>query len=249
MAETKKADILGVYVDDITMAAAVDEIFDGKTRGKRISVFTPNAEMIMEARKDPEFLQILNKGSFVVPDGAGVLLGAKILGENIREKVAGVELVENILAEGTPLSIYVFGGKPGIAEKAARKIESLYSHITVCGTDHGYHSQDESATVLNNIISAAPDLLLVGLGVPRQEKWIASNIGSFESIICIGCGGTIDVFSGEVKRAPRFFIKMNLEWLYRLMKQPSRLGRMMRIPRFLSLCIKKRLFGTSKRSS
>lgn len=248
MTKHSKADVLGVQVDNITMAEAVDAILGIKGGKRSFSVYTPNAEMVMEAMKDRSFKDILNRASMVIPDGAGVVIGARILGETITEKVAGVDLVENILSSGRALSLYIFGGKPGIAEKAASNISEKYKEISICGTDHGYYSTTENDSVVERIIAANPDLILVGLGVPRQEKWIDSNINKFDSAVCIGCGGTIDVFSGEVKRAPGFFIKMNLEWFYRLLKQPSRLTRMLRIPVFLMLCIKKRISGRSKRS-
>lgn len=248
MAKNSKANVLGVQVDNITMAEAVDTILGIKGGKRSFSVYTPNAEMVMEARKSSSFMDILNRASMVVPDGAGVVIGAHILGEKITEKVAGVDLVENIFSSGKKLSLYIFGGKPGIAEKAALNISGKYKNISICGTDHGYHSTNENDSVVERIIAASPDLILVGLGVPRQEKWIDSNINKFDSAVCIGCGGTIDVFSGEVKRAPGFFIKMNLEWFYRLIKQPSRLTRMLRIPVFLILCIIERLFGRLKRS-
>ena len=240
LTEKRKADVLGVMIDNVTMAEAVDGILGAQAAGSNVSVFTPNSEMVMEALKDPSLMDILNKASFVVPDGAGVVLGARILKENIKEKVAGVDLVGNILASGKSLSVFIFGGKPGVAERAAENIEKRFNGIHVCGTDHGYHKPEETAAVIEGIVKAEPDLLLVGLGVPRQEKWIAENISKFKSSVCIGCGGTIDVFAGEVKRAPSFFIKMNLEWFYRLIKQPARLKRMLRIPVFLLLCLKKR---------
>lgn len=248
MAEHGKADVLGVQVDNITMAEAVDAILGIRGSKTSFSIYTPNAEMVMEAKKNSSFMDILNRASMVVPDGAGVVIGARILGEAITEKVAGVDLVENILSSGEKLSLYIFGGKPGVAEKAASNISEKYKEISICGTDHGYHSTKENDSVIERIVAAKPDLLLVGLGVPRQEMWIDANISKFDSVVCIGCGGTIDVFSGEVKRAPGFFIKMNLEWFYRLIKQPSRLTRMLRIPVFLILCIKERIFGRSKRS-
>ena len=245
MAENKKADVLGVLVDNITMPDAVSKILEKQRNGNNVSVFTPNSEMVMEARKDSSFMVILNEASMVIPDGAGVVLGAKILGEQITEKVAGVDLVKNILSSGTPLSVYIFGGKPGVAEKAASNIEGKYKEISICGADHGYHPAEENDAVVKKILLSSPDLLLVGLGVPGQEKWIAENINKFDATICIGCGGTIDIFSGEVKRAPGIFIKLNLEWFYRLVKQTSRITRMLRIPVFLMLCTVRRVFGRS----
>lgn len=238
-----KVDVLGVNIDNITMNKATETILSAVDESLPFSVFTPNAEMVMEAYSDNDFLSIINSASMVVPDGSGVILGAKFLGKDIKEKVAGVELVQSILESGKELSVFIYGGKPGKAAKAAKNIESEYAGIHVCGTEHGYISEEKNGFLTEKISCSDPDIVLVGLGVPRQEKWIASNSDKISKTVFIGCGGTIDILSGESRRAPSFFIKLHLEWLYRLIREPRRLPRMMRIPLFLFLCLKKRISG------
>ena len=235
-----KVDVLGVKVDNITMVEAVEGILSAAGGTLPFSVFTPNSEMIMEARKAPSFMSVLNSASLVVPDGSGVILGARFMGKRIKEKVAGVELVQNILSSGMELSLFIYGGKPGVAGKAAENIRSLYRNITVCGTEHGYLDERDKNALPEKIRLSSPDIVLVGLGVPAQENWIHENSGKIGGAVFIGCGGTIDILSGEARRAPSVFIRLHLEWLYRLLKEPSRIGRMMRIPVFLFLCLKKR---------
>jgi len=240
-----KVNILGLKIDDVTMGEAVGKVLSfTKERGCSM-VFTPNAEMAMAAVKNSSLMNVLNGSDMTVPDGAGVVLGAKLLKTPVREKVAGVDLIKSVLSSGETLSVFLYGSAPGIAEKAAEEIEKTYPSVTVCGTEHGYHDLSFSKTLIQKINSQQPDILLVALGVPAQELWISENKKNLVTGVAIGCGGTLDVLSGNVKRAPGWMIKINLEWFYRLIKQPKRLTRMMRIPLFLLLCIKRRLFNKS----
>lgn len=235
-----KVDVLGLKIDNITMTEAVEKVLSFFGLGKSFSVYTPNAEMAMAAVKDSEYLEILNSADLVIPDGAGVVLGAKLIGTPLKEKVAGIELVLNLLKSGKNFSVFLYGGEPGIGEKAAENIKINYPSVKVCGTIHGYHNPSMEAENISVIKAAAPDLILVGLSFPGQEKWIHRIIPELPGSTAIGCGGTINFLAGAVKRSPQFMIKMNLEWLDRLIKQPRRIGRMMKIPVFLLLCIKKR---------
>ncbi|MDX1358126.1 MAG: WecB/TagA/CpsF family glycosyltransferase [Clostridia bacterium] len=236
-----KVDVLGLKIDDITMDAAVEKVLSFvKSEGSH-SVYTPNAEMSMAAVNDPAYLSILNSSDLLIPDGAGVVLGAKLIGTPIKEKVAGIELVLNLLASRTEFSVFLYGGKPGTGDMAAENIKKKYPNVTVCGVIHGYHKPGEKENHIDIINEASPDLILVGLSFPAQEKWINSILPKLQKGTAIGCGGTIDYLAGEVKRSPEFMIKLNLEWLDRLIRQPKRLGRMMKIPVFLFLCLKSRL--------
>lgn len=237
-----KIDVLGLMIDNVDMGEAVEKVFSCFGSEKGHCVFTPNSEMAMEAVKDHEYMQILNSADLLIPDGAGILLGAKILGTRLKEKVAGIELVLNLLSSKKDFSVFLYGGEPGIGEKAAENIKIKYPSVNVCGTIHGYHDASKETANVAEIKAAAPDLILVGLSFPYQEKWINKIISDLPGSIAIGCGGTINFLAGAVKRSPSFMIKMNLEWLDRLIKQPKRFGRMLKIPIFLMLCIKKRLF-------
>ncbi len=238
-----KIDVLGLSIDNMTMDEAVALVVLWTRERRAKTIFTPNAEIVMASIKDASFRDILNSSDLTIPDGAGVVLGSKLLKTPLTEKVAGIDLITTIFKQDKPLSVFLFGGAPGIAEKAAKNINFKFPSVNICGTIHGYHDSSYNETIIIEINNASPDLLLVALGPPLQENWIYNNRNRLQTGMLIGCGGALDVFSGNIKRAPAWMIKLNLEWLHRLIKQPKRIGRMMRIPVFLLLCIKKRLFG------
>ena len=236
-----KINVLGLNVDNVTMHETLDKVHSFIASKDHHSVYTPNAEMAMVAVKDSVYMDILNSSDLLIPDGAGVVLGAKILGTPLKEKVAGIELVLNLLDSKKELSIFLYGGAPGIAEKAAENISIKYSSVKICGTIHGYHNRSLESGHIDEINAASPDLILVGLSFPEQENWVHRNLQNIKHGTVICCGGTLNFLAGDVKRSPEFMIRLNLEWLDRLIRQPKRIGRMMRIPLFLLLCIKKRL--------
>ncbi len=241
-----KSDVLGVKIDNVDMKNAVSRVLAyTKDKGCRM-VFTPNAEMVMAAAKNPSLMDVLNSSDMTVPDGAGVVLGARLLRMPVKEKVAGIDLIKSVFSTGEKLSVFLYGSAPGVAEKASENITKTYTNITVCGTEHGYRETNYSTDLVKKINSLEPDIILVALGVPAQEMWISKNSKNLLAGVAIGCGGTLDVLSGNVKRAPDWMIKLSLEWLYRLVKQPKRFGRMMQIPLFLLLCLKKRITGSLK---
>ena len=220
--------ILGIDIDRCTMSQAQERAFEMTESGG--VVYTPNPEIIMHAYRNPEFADILNDADMVVPDGIGVVIASKILKKPVPERVAGFDLVCRLLEKsGNSKKVYIFGGKPGVAEKAAENIKKKYS-ANVCGTSHGYHK--DTRQVVNDINLSEPDILLVCLGAPNQEKWIYNNKKSLPECLIIGAGGSVDVLAGNTKRAPEFFIKFGLEWFYRLITQPSRFVRMLDLPRF-----------------
>jgi len=238
-----KIDVLGLRVDNVTMDEAVKAVVLWTKERRSKTIFTPNAEIVMASIKNTSFRDILNSSDLTIPDGAGVVLGSKLLKTPITEKVAGIDLITTVFKRDNPLSVFLFGGSPGVAEKASKNIHLEFPSVNICGTIHGYHDPSYHETIITEINNASPDLLLVALGPPLQENWIYNNRNRLQTGMLIGCGGALDVFSGNIKRAPAWMIKLNLEWLHRLIKQPKRIGRMMRIPVFLLLCIKKRLFG------
>ncbi len=229
----ERIDILGVGIDNVTMEEAVERAMELLTDGKRHYVVTPNAEILYECGRDAAVMEAVKNADLILPDGAGVVLASKILGTPLKEKVAGVEFAVNILPKlvEAKKKLYLLGSKPGIAERAAIKMRELAPGLEICGTHDGYFKDD--TPVIEEINRSGADVLYVCLGAPRQEFWIRQNIESLCAGLCVGLGGTLDSITGEVKRAPKIFIKLNLEWFYRLIKQPSRLGRMMRLPKFL----------------
>lgn len=198
-------------------------------------IATANAEMILRAVKDDELRRILNAAALVVPDGAGTVWAAHHLGYAMPERVAGFDLVQALLrrAPARRQKVFFFGAVPGIAEAAKKKAEVLYPGLSVVGTRDGYFTPDEEPSIVAAIRAAAPDLLLVALGVPRQEKWLAKYQEATGASLSIGVGGTFDVMAGAVRRAPHWMQQAKLEWLYRGLAQPKRIGRLMALPQFV----------------
>lgn len=235
----KKVPVLNVMIDSVNMNEAVDILEDYIKEKKPHLIATANAEMIMMANEDPELLTILNNADLVVPDGAGTVWAARYHGHLMPERVAGYDLVQNLLKRvaGKGTKIFFLGAAPGVAEKAKKYAEKKYVGIDVVGVRDGYFSLEQEPELVQTINSAKPDVLLVALGVPRQEKWIVKYLDKLEVPVAIGVGGTFDVMAGVVKRAPVWVQKAKLEWLYRGMLQPKRIGRLMALPRFvLKVC-------------
>ena len=189
--------------------------------------------MAYEALHDESFRAILNEASLVLPDGAGVVLGAKILKTPLKEKVAGIDFAANLLGvlEETGGRLYLLGGKPGIAEQAAENMKKTHPKLCICGTADGYFKDE--APVIARINEARADVVFVCLGAPKQERFMHDHRTELNVRLMIGLGGSLDGFAGTVRRAPKWMIRLQLEWLYRLLREASRIGRMMRLPKFV----------------
>ena len=231
----ERVNILGVDVDAVTMAEAVDVVRRAMDTRAGVMVATANAEMLMRATHDEELRRILNASALVVPDGAGTVWAARHLGHAMPERVAGYDLAQELLrcapAEGR--RVYFFGSAPGVAEKAKAKAEQLYPGIEIVGVRNGFFSPADNAAIIAEIREARPDLLLVALGVPKQEKWIAAHLAELDVPVAIGVGGTLDVMAGVMKRAPYWMQRAKLEWLFRGLMQPKRAGRLLALPKFV----------------
>ena len=230
-----QVNILGVNVDAVTMAEAVAHVTEAMDVRANVMIATANAEMIIRATHDEELRDILNAAALVVPDGAGTVWAARHLGHAMPERVAGYDLAQELLrrapAEGR--RIYFFGAAPGVAEKAKEKAEQLYPGIEIVGVRNGFFSPADNAAIITEIKAAHPDLLLVALGVPKQEKWIAAHLAALDVPAAIGVGGTLDVMAGVMKRAPYWMQRAKLEWLFRGLMQPKRAGRLLALPKFV----------------
>lgn len=238
-----KTDVLGVLYDNVTMQEALERgrlLLEGDAPSYCV---TPNAEMAYEALHDAQFCAVLNAAALVLPDGAGVVLGAKILKTPLKQKVAGIEFAQNLLPilEETGKRLFLLGSKPGIAEAAAAKMLEKHPRLCICGTMDGYF-QDEGEAV-RRINEARADVVYVCLGAPKQEYFMHRHAPELKVRLMIGLGGTLDGIAGTVKRAPRWMIRLQLEWLYRLIREPRRIGRMMRLPKFVFAALKKRMKG------
>ena len=229
------AEILGVNVDCVTMNKAVAKVEELIANKKPSLIATANAEMLMLANSDLELQKILNSAAMVTPDGAGTVWAARHLGYEMPERVAGVDLVTNLFSKG--YKFYFFGAAEGVAELAAQNAVKKFN-ANIVGTRNGFFSVDDEPAIIDAINNSGAEILLVGLGVPKQEKWIFNNLDKLKVPVSIGVGGTFDVLAGKVKRAPRWMQRAKLEWLFRALLQPSRAGRLIALPKFVYNVVK-----------
>lgn len=229
-----RLNVLGTGVDTYGMDEAANVLVSAMEKDAPFCVYTPNSEILLHAYKNPDYRDVLNRGSLITPDGIGVVYASKILGKPLKERVGGFDLANKVLEKiaGTGKTVYLFGGKPGVAEKAAEKVSALYPGTIICGTQDGYFDAEKEAKIIEDIKEKKPDLLFVCLGFPKQETWIDAHKEELGAKVLMGLGGSLDVFAGTVKRAPAIFQKLGLEWFYRLLKQPSRAIRMLALPKF-----------------
>lgn len=224
---------MGVGFDNITMEQAVTEgVRLLSAEGAHYAV-TPNPEIVEVCREDRSALEAVNGADLVLADGIGVIYGAKMLGTPLKGRVTGIGFAQGLMermAENGK-SLYLLGAKPGVAEKAAENLTARFPGLTVCGVHDGYFQEDRP--VVEKIRAAGADVLFVCLGAPKQERWMAQHGPETGAHLAVGLGGSLDVFAGTVKRAPETWQKLGLEWLYRLIKEPSRMGRMAKLPGFL----------------
>jgi len=238
--EYDKINVRGIDFAAVDMNEAVGicrDLFNSDGLPKIIH--TPNAEIVQLCIEQPEYYNLINRADLIIPDGAGVILAAKILKTPlVKGRVAGIELGENLIKLSAELGwkVFLYGGEPDVADMAAANLTAKYPNLIICGTNDGFEKDND--VVINKINDSGAEFLIVCLGVPRQEKWMRDNIDKLNVKLMVGLGGSIDGYAGIVKRAPKLFLKLNLEWFYRLIKQPSRIGRMMKLPKFI--------FGTIK---
>lgn len=236
----------GVRIDSVSLSGAVSKVLGFISEGGGLhQVVTLNSLGVLDARKDKEFKEIVNGADLVVPDGIGVVWGARALGYMLPEKVAGIELSTELikLSGSKRYTVYLLGSKPGVAEKARKRLMDVYPDAAIVGTHHGYLGDGLDEEVIEDINSKGVDLLLVGMGMPKQERWIYKNKNRLAVKVAIGIGGSIDVWAGVSKRAPRVFVKTGLEWLYRLMSEPWRYRRILRLSLFALLVFREAMWG------
>ena len=238
-----RTDILGVAFDNVTMAEAVDRAMALLAREGPHLVVTPNAEIVQQARSDPEFAALIAQADLVLPDGVGVVYASKILGRPLKGRVPGVDFAGALMDRMAKLNkrLFLLGAKPGVAEEAARRLTAQHPGLTVCGVHDGYFRED--ALVVQAIREAGADVVFVCLGAPKQEKWAAAHGGETGARLLVGLGGSLDVFAGQVDRAPESWQRLGLEWLYRAIRQPSRFKRVAKLPGFLLSAVGARIQG------
>ena len=236
--------ILGVGVDRVTGDEALERIAafiaEGREHGTSHQVVTANAEIIYRASQNDDMKAIINQAHMVTADGSGVVWASKQLGESLAERVTGIDLVNSICAASAQhgWKLYILGSAPGVADTAAQNICAKYPGCNIIGTHHGYFDAAEEQNILAELRELKPDVLFVALGAPKQEYWIAEHLAQLGIPVGMGIGGSMDVLSGNVKRAPEWMQKLSLEWLYRFLLQPTRFKRMLALPKFM-LAVKK----------
>ena len=201
-------------------------IHNNLVKNKRMFIVTANPETMMKSETDTELNKLLNdKDTILVPDGIGVVKASKTLGYDIKERITGIDIANTLLDYGNELkkTIYLFGSKQEVIDSMKEVLKEKYPNLKLVGSSNGY-VQDKDK-VFEEMSKLKPDIVLVALGIPVQEKLIYKHLSLFDKGIFVGVGGSFDVISGHKKRAPKLFIKLNLEWLYRIICEPKRLKR------------------------
>lgn len=232
----KPVKILGVPVHPLTMNESVAVLEEKLQKKEQAFVVTANAEIIMMCQQDKEYNNIVSKqADLVLPDGAGAVWAGRYLGNEVPERVAGFDLYNQLLklSADKGYKAYFFGGAPGVAEAAKNKAEELYPGVQIVGCRNGYFTEAEEEAIIKEINDAAPDMLFVALGAPKQEKWLVKYRKKLKPRVLMGIGGSFDVLAGKMERAPKWMQEASLEWAFRLYKQPSRFMRMLALPKFV----------------
>lgn len=199
-------------------------------------VVTANPEIVMKAREDKEYYKAITKATYIVPDGIGIIKAAQWMKTPLTERIAGFDVMEDLLNEANEKnwSCFFLGASEDVNKKMVDRIKKRYPNLEIAGRHHGFFDLEDK-TIVKTVQESHADLVFVALGLPRQEMWIANHIETFDKGLFIGVGGSFDVLAGAVKRAPDIWIKWNLEWLYRIIKQPTRLKRIWKVFHFLFL--------------
>jgi N-acetylglucosaminyldiphosphoundecaprenol N-acetyl-beta-D-mannosaminyltransferase len=221
------------------MAASLSAIEQFIISGKPHMVVTADASAVVMAQRDSELERIISQADLVTPDSAGVLWAAKRLGLPFPERVSGVDIVSSLcdISARKGYRIFLMGSAPGVTACAAEMLKVRYPGLQIAGTHHGYFTPEESPALVSKIQAAKPDILFVALGIPRQEKWICDNMQDLQVPVSIGVGGTFDVLSGSVKRAPKWMQRHSLEWAYRLWCNPRKISKVMTLPVFVCMVL------------
>lgn len=230
----EKVSVLGVPFDNKTKETFLSELMERVHNEQKTFVVTANPEIVMYAKKEEPYLSLLKEADYIVADGIGIIKGAKLLGTPIIERVAGFDLLTALLEKAAEQNsrVYFLGAKEDVLQRAIQNVQKRHPSLTIVGSRNGYFDLSD-ASVVEAVKATQPDMVFVAIGYPRQEQWIHQYLATAPKGLLMGVGGSFDVLSGKAKRAPKIFIRLNSEWLYRLIKQPTRLKRMMVLPQFL----------------
>jgi N-acetylglucosaminyldiphosphoundecaprenol N-acetyl-beta-D-mannosaminyltransferase len=234
MDQLKRVEILGVPFLNETFAGTVELLTRKIEKGEKFQVVTANPEIVMMSKDHPYLLKILQNAEIVTPDGIGIVMASRWMGQPLPERVTGYELLHGLMSRANEKGwkYVLVGASPSSCQGAAEKLQRLYPNAQCAGFFDGYFSPETEIEIIESIRQAKPHLLFVGLGAPKQEEWIAKHLPDLPVHLVMGVGGSFDVLSGLVKRAPKIWQKLNIEWLYRLLSQPKRWRRQLMLPRF-----------------
>lgn len=235
--------ILGVRVDDITETEVLDRIESFILDGSPHQIVTVNPEFLVMAQDDRPFRDILNSADLSLADGVGLLWASRLLGKPLRERVAGSDLVYRLAqrAAARGYRLYLLGAAPGIGQKAALSLTERFPGLSIAGVYPGSPGKEEEEGIVARIRDASPHVLLVAYGAPAQDWWIHRNLERLGVPVSIGVGGALDFVSGRVQRAPHWMRNLGIEWLFRLVQEPWRWRRMLRLPHFAFLVLRQRI--------
>lgn len=232
-----RVDILGIPVDKITEKELLEKIINFINEKRFHLIVTINSENATKALENKIFLDVIKNADLVIPDGIGIIFASKILGDKLPERIPGIDLSYKLLeiSNEKHYKIVLIGGKEGVAEGAKENLKKIFPNLNIVMTYNGYFNEDEEKKIVEEIQKIEPDILLVGMGSEKQEIWIWNNREKFKNIgVCIGVGGTLDIWAGKKKRAPKLVQKLGLEWLYRVIIEPKRIFRVLKIFNFLN---------------
>lgn len=230
---------LDVRVDNVTMDQTVDRVSEAITKSVACNIVTVNPELVMAATKNPDFKKVIKQADIVTPDGVGLIIMGRLTGRRLQERVTGVDLCDRLAKEAAQRgwSLYLLGAAPGVAQQAAKNLQSIYPNLTIAGTNSSDPDDKLASDIHMDITRTKPNILLVAYGSPTQELWIQKHRQQLGNIVTVGVGGSFDFIAGTAKRAPKFVQSIGLEWLWRLILQPKRWRRMLVLPKFAIACL------------
>lgn len=228
-------ELLGIPISSLNWTQTIELIEQFIADGTPHLIATADTSAIVRAQEDDEFKRVLKEAALVTPDGIGVVMAARLLGVGLAQRISGIDLMDKLcaMAAKNGYRIFLLGARRGIAEIAARRLSRMYPGLQVVGTHHGYFGELEEREVVQMIRERKPHILFVAMGIPKQEKWIARHMNELGVPVCIGVGGSFDVYAGVTRRAPKWMQQMCLEWLYRALREPHRFKRLLAIPKLM----------------
>jgi N-acetylglucosaminyldiphosphoundecaprenol N-acetyl-beta-D-mannosaminyltransferase len=232
--------VLGVPVSRLSLPKTLARLESFIAERTPRFIVTADATALVLAHDDPVFRRLLDQADLITPDGAGVVWAMRRAGAPAQDRVSGVEIAGRLIARSseTGYRVYMLGAAPGVAQMASERMRRQHPGCVIAGAHHGYFPPEDDALVAEQVAAARADVLLVGMGMPRQEMFICATRDIIRAPVAIGVGGTFDVFSGRTRRAPRSFQALRLEWLWRLLLNPRKFAKVKTLPRFVSLVLR-----------